>query len=222
MSLILHIDTALSNSSVCLSNDEKILAITKNNEQQSHSSWLHIAISDFFKNSSYDISSLKAVSVCIGPGSYTGLRSGLSSAKGLCYALSVPLITVSTTQKIAFSVKEEATDLICPVIDARRMEVFTANYDKELNELKAPYAMIVDEKSFDNLLNEYQITFCGNGIDKLKPIIKHPNASFNPTISDATHMVAISTEKFKKNDFSELAYTEPLYIKEFYSPSRKD
>jgi tRNA threonylcarbamoyladenosine biosynthesis protein TsaB len=222
MSLILHIDTALPNASVCLSKDENIIAASHNEDLQSQASWLHVGINDMIKSSGFNISSLDAVSVCIGPGSYTGLRTGLSSAKGLCYALSVPLITVTTTEKLAFAVIEESVDLICPVIDARRMEVFTATYDKNLNEVKAPYALIVNEKSFDELLNGHYVLFCGNGTEKLISLIKHPNAAFSAGIADAKDMAPIAVGKFQKRDFAELAYTEPLYVKEFYSPPRKD
>ncbi len=222
MSLILHIDTALSAASVCLSKNDTVIAISYNENLQNQASWLHTGINELMKKSGIKISSLAAVSVCIGPGSYTGLRAGLSSAKGLCYALSIPLITVNTTEKMAMAVKEESVDLICPLIDARRMEVFTAIYDKNMAEIKAPYALIVNETSFDEWLNGHSILFCGNATEKLKPLIKHTNATFSISIADATHMVPIAIDKFHKRDFAELAYTEPLYVKEFYSPPRKD
>lgn len=188
MSLILNIDTALDKASVCLSKDGKVLQISFNENQKDHASWLHTAIAELLQKSNLKINDLQAVAVSIGPGSYTGLRVGLSAAKGFCFALNIPLITVNSLKLIAFAVKEEAIDLICPLIDARRMEVFTALFDKNLLEKILPTNMVVDEKSFATVLLNNKILFCGNGVSKLQSIISNRNASFSNTNSDASHL----------------------------------
>ena len=154
MSLILNIDTALDTASVCLAKDGTSLQLITNDNQKDHATWLHTAINEILKKGGYSISQLEAVAVSIGPGSYTGLRVGLASAKGFCYALRIPLIAVSTLEMMAVSVKEEASGLICPLIDARRMEVFTAIYDKELGEKSSPQTMIIDENSFASIIKK--------------------------------------------------------------------
>lgn len=216
MSLILNIDTALDNASVCLSKDGNVLQISYNENQKDHASWLHTAIAELLQKNSCKINELHGVAVSIGPGSYTGLRVGLSAAKGFCFALNIPLITVSSLMLIAFAAKEEATDLICPLIDARRMEVFTALYDKNLQEIQSAHSLVLDEKSFASVLLNNKVHFCGNGIAKLKPIIADHNANYCNINADASHLAYLSLKYYKNKDFADLAYTEPLYIKEFY------
>ena len=148
MSLILNIDTALDTASVCIAKDGRSLGLAVNENQKDHAAWLHIAVNEILKKPSYSINQLEAVAVSIGPGSYTGLRIGLASAKGFCYALNIPLIAVTTLEIMALAVKEEATTLICPMVDARRMEVFSAIYEKDLGEKSPPQAMVIDENSF--------------------------------------------------------------------------
>ena len=221
MSLILNIDTALDVASVCLTKDEEILSFAINENHRDQAGWLHLVINEMLINNNVAPNQLGAVAVSIGPGSYTGLRVGLAAAKGLCYALNIPLIAVSTLKMMAFAVKEEATAFICPMIDARRMEVFVAVYDKSLREKVSPHALVIDENSFIPLLSSSEILFCGNGSKKLQPLIKNNNALFSNTSSNASHLAVLSQICFLKNDFADLAYTEPLYIKEFYSPAHK-
>jgi len=221
MSLILNIDTAVDKASVCLAKDGEMLQFAVNETQKDHASWLHTIIATILKKNKSLITDLNAVAVSIGPGSYTGLRVGLSSAKGLCYALNIPLITIGTLEMIAFAAKEEDTDLICPMIDARRMEVFTAVYDKTLHQIRAPHAMVVDKNSFASLLLSGKILFCGNGCKKLQTIILSKNAMFSPLQGNADHLASLSFNYFLKNEFADLAYSGPLYIKEFYFPVRE-
>lgn len=216
MSLILNIDTAIDKASVCLSKDGDVLQISYSENQKDHASWLHTAITGLLKKNNYKINELQAVAVSIGPGSYTGLRVGLSAAKGFCFALHIPLITISSLKLIAFAAKDEATDLICPLIDARRMEVFTALYDKNLQEKNSAHTLVLDEKSFASILLTNKVLFCGNGIAKLKPIIAGHNANYCKINSDASHLAYLSLKYYINKDFADLAYTEPLYIKEFY------
>jgi tRNA threonylcarbamoyladenosine biosynthesis protein TsaB len=163
---------------------------------------------------------LDAVAVSIGPGSYTGLRIGLAAAKGLCYALNIPLITISTLKMIA-AAQSGAEDYICPLIDARRMEVYAALYDKTLMELVAPHSLIAGKDSFDSFLLSNKVLFCGNGSKKLQSQLTHINASFSSVEGNATHLSQLSAKSFMKKDFASLVYAEPLYIKEFYSPLHK-
>jgi tRNA threonylcarbamoyladenosine biosynthesis protein TsaB len=223
MALILNIDTALETASVCLANGEEVLQLAINENQKDHAAWLHTAITDLLKKAGYTIDKLEAVAVSIGPGSYTGLRVGLASAKGFCYALKIPLIAVSTLKIIAVAAKEkkEEMDFICPLIDARRMEVFTSLYDASLIEINAPSAMIIDENSFEEILKSGKILFCGSGSKKLQAVINSENALFNNTTANASHLTQLSYYSFRNKEFADLAYTEPLYIKEFYSsPTR--
>lgn len=167
------------------------------------------------------LSQLDAIGISAGPGSYTGLRVGMSTAKGLCYALQKPLITVSTLQMMALAGKEDSNTLLCPMIDARRMEVFTAVYDTSLQEILSPINLILDENSFSSLLNQHSIIFFGNGSPKFQAITAHPNAHFKQVNATAQHMTTLVFNKLQQKSFADLAYAEPYYGKEFYSPSVK-
>ena len=221
MSLVLNIDTALDSASVCLAKDGMALDLLLNENQKDHAGWLHPAIHEILEKNGYKVNELDAIAVSIGPGSYTGLRVGLASAKGLCYALHIPLIAVNTLEMIATAVKNEAAELICPLIDARRMEVFAAVYDKQLREKFSPQALIIDGNSFASFLSDHKILFCGNGIKKLKALLSASNATFSDTTANASHLAQLSHFLWEAKSFANLIYTEPLYIKEFYSPQRK-
>jgi len=221
MNLILNIDTAVDVASVCLAGDGKVLQYDSNKTLKDHASWLHPAISKLLMDSGFSMPDLKAVAVSIGPGSYTGLRIGLSSAKGICYALNIPLIAIGTLDMMAFAVKDEGGNLICPMIDARRMEVFTALYDKDLKQLTEPSAMVIDENSFSEHLSAKKIIFHGNGSNKLRPIITNSNAVFSPIQANAVHLAELSSPGFIKQEFADLAYIQPLYVKEFFMHPRK-
>jgi len=221
MSLILNIDTAVDIASVCLAKDGKAIQGSSNKNQKDHSSWLHPAIAELLTDTGFIMKDIDAVAVTIGPGSYTGLRVGLSTAKGLCYAMGIPLIAINTLEMMAFAVKNEAVDFICPIIDARRMEVFTAVYDINLNQIIDPLALILSEGSFSEILNSHKILFCGNANKKLKEVILNSNALFSNTIGNASAMASLSYQRFCKKEFADTAYTVPFYIKEFYSTVRK-
>lgn len=164
---------------------------------------------------------INAVAVSNGPGSYTGLRIGLSAAKGLCYALQIPLITIGTLQMMAQAAKNSEANLFCPMIDARRMEVFTALYDSEGNEVMKPAALILDENSFAEELKESRILFFGNGAGKFKDICSNSNAIFKDIEAEASHLAKISQQKFTAGDFAALAYSEPYYVKEFFTTQKR-
>jgi len=220
MALILNIDTSLDTASLCLAKDKEVLQLVFNESQKDHAAWIHNAIQEILQRAGCTINMLDAVAVSIGPGSYTGLRIGLASAKGLCYALNIPLIIVSTLKIIAAASRRNAADYICPMIDARRMEVFTAVYDKNLDEINPPQSFILDDPRFISFLPPGNILFCGNGSKKLQKISIDPQYIFDTTTSNATHLAELSQNCYINKQFADIAYTEPLYIKEFYSPAK--
>lgn len=216
MALILNIDTAVSGASFCVARDGVVLTIEEYNDTKGQSAWLHEAIKISFEKNNLQLHDLDAIAVSNGPGSYTGLRIGLASAKGLCYTLQKPLITLSTLKIMAWSVKEFATDLICPMIDARRMEVFTALYEKNLKIIKEPAAYVLSENSFKEELQHRKILFTGNGSLKFRELVVHPNAEYLEQELTADQMVPLSEADFLEKNFSDLAYCEPFYLKSVY------
>ena len=217
MAIILNIDTSVETASVCLSHHTEVIGQAVNENQKDHAAWLHTAIINLINGAQLQINDINAIAISIGPGSYTGLRIGLAAAKGLCYALSLPLISINTLEMMAHSVAKEKGEFICPLIDARRMEVFTATYNKSLEEITKPFALIVDKNSFTDLLSSGSVIFCGNGSKKLQTILDHDNAFYSNTIATATDLVHLSSMYFQDKKFANLAYTEPYYLKEFYS-----
>jgi tRNA threonylcarbamoyladenosine biosynthesis protein TsaB len=223
MSLILNIDTATEAGSVCLSKDGKDLVFSQNGEQRDHAAWLHVAIEKLMRDAGASMQDLQAIAVSAGPGSYTGLRVGMAAAKGFCYALNIPLITENTLKIIALSAQQTlAASLICPMIDARRMEVFTALYTSDLQELIPPAAIILDEYSFKEELARQTILFTGSGSLKFRELIHSPHAFFgDPLPFLSGYLGQLSYEKFKQHQFTDIIYSEPLYIKEFHTHIKK-
>jgi tRNA threonylcarbamoyladenosine biosynthesis protein TsaB len=220
MALILNIDTAVETASICLAKDGDALSIAKNESQKDHASWLHVVIKEIFEKNDLELSSIDAVAVTGGPGSFTGLRIGMATAKGICYALNKPLISLNTLLVMANAAKKENFDLLCPMIDARRMEVFTAIYTRDLQIVKEPAAITLHEKSFDEYISAGCICFFGNGSNKFQAIKKSQPAMFIDIKTDATSMISLSEKKFAEKEFADLAYVEPLYLKEFYTPGK--
>jgi tRNA threonylcarbamoyladenosine biosynthesis protein TsaB len=220
MSLILNIDTASENAHVSLAKDGLILDSLSNESQKEHAAFLQAGIQQLIKSVDINLKDIDAVAITAGPGSYTGLRVGMASAKGLCYALKKPLITIGTLELLTASALQvfptDNKDLLyCPMMDARRMEVFTAIYKHDLTIQLQPCAMILDELSFEKELMNNQIVFFGSGSDKWKLICKHENAIFK-TASILPKSLGISTNAlFLEKKFTELAYSEPVYLKEF-------
>jgi len=215
MATILCLETATTNCSVALSVNGRVTALQENNSKQfSHAEKLHVFIGEILRTQKIDKSSLKGIAVSKGPGSYTGLRIGVSSAKGLCFALDIPLISVSTLQSLAFQVKEETT--IVTMLDARRMEVYSAVYSSDKKEIRETKAEILTDQSFAEYLEKGKVTFIGSGVEKFKSLCTHPNAIFiddkNPS---AQEMAFLAEEKFKQNNFEDVAYFEPYYLKDF-------
>ncbi|MGV3658440.1 MAG: tRNA (adenosine(37)-N6)-threonylcarbamoyltransferase complex dimerization subunit type 1 TsaB [Chitinophagaceae bacterium] len=219
MSFILNIDTSVQSGSVCLSEGGKSLALLVNREPRDSAAWLHVAIQQLMQQQQVTLQQLSAIAVSAGPGSYTGLRVGMATAKGLCYALQKPLITISTLQMMAAAVEAITTDLICPMIDARRMEVFTAVFDPSLNEIVPAGAVILQPDTFADLLSNSSITFSGNGAPKFAAMLQHQNAFFTEVEANATHLAALAQKKLTANNFTDVAYAEPAYGKAFFSPA---
>jgi tRNA threonylcarbamoyladenosine biosynthesis protein TsaB len=221
MPLLLHIETAVEGASLCLSDGPEIIGFAENPSQKDSAAWVQPGIQDLLHKSGVRLQQLAAVSVSAGPGSYTGLRVGLSSAKGLCYALGIPLLTISTLKMMAVAAQSQEADLLCPMIDARRMEVFAAVYNKELTEVVAPHNRILDEDSFADLLQKERVCFFGNGSPKFAHLVNNPHASFVPVLTDARCMVPLAVQGFEGKAFADLAYAEPYYGKEFFSTHMK-
>ncbi len=220
MSLIVHIDTSLENAFVCLANNGAIVQTVTNAVQKEHASFVHEAVQQMVQSQLLKWSDVSAIAVTEGPGSYTGLRVGMSSAKGLCYALNLPLIVISTLDMIAAGLidaqnkDETAKRLYCPLIDARRMEVFTAVYDDQLDIIEQPQAKILDAHSYETLLQEQNMVFGGSGASKFEKICLHPKATFAKTINLPAAMCRLAIEKWVKKDFADLAISQPFYLKE--------
>ena len=220
MALILNIDTAVDVASLCLAKDGEVLSIARNESQKDHAAWLHIGIKEIFEKNGLELRSVDAIAVTGGPGSYTGLRIGMATAKGICFALNKPLISLNTLLVMGNAAKNESADLLCPMIDARRMEVFTAIYTKELKIVKDPAAITLNENSFAEYLSNNSICFFGNGSNKFQAIEKSPQAFFSNIKTDASSMISLSEKSFTEKKFADLAYAEPLYLKEFYTPAK--
>ncbi len=229
MPLLLNIDTATEHASVCISKNGKVIALEESTEQKNHASFIQPAVAKLMGDNGLRLTDLDAVAVTIGPGSYTGLRVGLASAKGICYALNKPLLTLNTLQVMARgamdhcllnSIQPDSTTLFCPLIDARRMEVFTAVYDSVLNEIQPPHALIIDEHAFESLYTRQPVIFSGSGRTKLRSVLTNPHISYLDIQHNASHMVTWAGEAYRSGNFVNLAYCEPLYVKEFFDPSR--
>jgi len=225
MSYILNIDTSLETASVSIAENAMIIAAAKNDIQKEHAGFLHIAIKEISAQASFDLKNIDAIAVTNGPGSYTGLRVGMASAKGLCYALNKPLITVGNLNALAFASISKMREsvlknaLFCPMIDARRMEVFTSIYDQEMVEILAPCAMLLNTESFINFSEKNQIVFSGSGALKWSKIAALENSTFLFDTDITEAISKLSYKKFKQGDFTDLKYSEPLYVKEFFLAS---
>jgi len=222
---ILSIETSTTVCSVAITTDGNTLASQKLYLEKSHSTLLTVVIEQIMKQVGIEMAELDAIAVSKGPGSYTGLRIGVSTAKGLCYALDKPLIAVNTLHAMANEVNlhNHSQDLLCPMIDARRMEVYTALYDGELNELKKTSAKILEENSFHETLMHNQVLFFGNGAEKFITLKKDvPNAVFIDRITPSAWSVGhLAHQAFLKSDFEDVAYFEPYYLKDFVATKPK-
>jgi tRNA threonylcarbamoyladenosine biosynthesis protein TsaB len=227
MALILHIETATQVCSVALSANGSIIQIRETRDKNSHSSTITVFIEEIMKAAGMPFSALDAVAVSMGPGSYTGLRIGVSTAKGICYAIDKPLIAVGTLQSMAAGMKIEKElletgipfkqVLLCPMIDARRMEVYNGLFDTDLKPVREIRAEIITESSFSADLEQHHIWFFGDGAEKCNSLIgSHPHAHFIDDFQlSASYMISLTEEKFKRSEFEDVVYFEPCYLKDF-------
>ncbi len=233
MATILNIETATEVCSVAVAKNGETLFMKESSEGMNHSKLLTVFIENLFKENHFDIKELNAVAVSKGPGSYTGLRIGVSVAKGLCYGLNIPLISIgsihsmgyyaATNRKDYYAGDENVNLLFCPMIDARRMEVYTALYNTEGEAVSEVAAEIIDEHSFAGYFKKHKILFFGNGAGKCRGKIMHLNAIFEgPEKTSATFMQQLSEEKYKAQDFEDVAYFEPFYLKDFVATVPKN
>lgn len=227
MPTILNIETATEICSVCISSGKDIIFEREEKNGPSHATLLGRFVEEAMNYIRSQKTHMDAVAVSCGPGSYTGLRIGVSEAKGLCYGLSIPLIAVNTLKIMAWSViKQKLADessLLCPMIDARRMEVYDAIYDSGLNEIRETNADIIDENSFSNILSNQKITFFGNGSSKIKDTWHNSNCIFLDDIyPKASDMADLAEAAFSSKEFVDVAYFEPFYLKEFVATTPKN
>lgn len=233
MSLILCIETATSVCSVSLSKNGEVIATREINEQKAHASEITVFVDDVLKESNASIKDLDAVAVSKGPGSYTGLRIGVSAAKGICYGLEIPLISVDTLYSMALGflefnnnfIKKLATDniLLCPMIDAMRMEVYNQLVDLKRQTIRETQAEIIEDNSFLEYLKNYKIIIFGSGADKCKETITNENAIFITSFQNsAKYLAKIANEKFQTQQFENTAYFEPFYLKDFVAKVKQN
>ena len=230
MATILHIETSTDVCSVALTSEGQVLDHRENYEGQTHATLLSQYVKEMLDYARSRDIGLDAVAVSIGPGSYTGLRIGLSEAKGLAFGLQVPLIGVQTLQLLTVSTMfnhfiDEDVDrlLYVPMIDARRMEVYTAAYNSALEPVLEPQAMILDENSFGSLLQQgYSLVLMGNGSDKARQVLSRDGVRFIEGIKPvAVEMLALAEKAWRENNFIDVAYSTPLYLKEFQATRPK-
>lgn len=221
MATILQIETATTSCSVALASDGQVLAYKEINARNVHAEVITLYIDELMTSAGLGYAHLDAVAVSCGPGSYTGLRIGVSTAKGLCYAVDKPLISVDTLTAMAKGIVAKINinpdALLCPMIDARRMEVFTTVLDQQGAVIKPTSADIIDEKSFADLLADHQILFFGDGAAKCEAALgSNANASFiTDFVNSAVDMTIIAADKFHNSEFVNVAYFEPFYLKDF-------
>lgn len=220
---ILCIETSTTNCSVAISKNDVLVAIKEdNNAGYSHAEKLHVFIKEILEEAKIEKKELSAIVVSKGPGSYTGLRIGVSTTKGLCYALGVPLIAVNTLESMANQVVLESDSYIIPMLDARRMEVYTAIYNSAYAEIKPTSALILNEESYSSFLNEKACYFIGNGALKFKELCKHANANFmEEKFPSAKELIKIGYKKYINKQFEDVAYFEPFYLKDFVTTKKQ-
>ncbi len=221
MALILNIETSTKNCSVCLAKDGNVLLLKELNDgNYSHAEKLHVLIKEVIEESDFTKQDINAIAVSKGPGSYTGLRIGVSAAKGLSFSLNIPLISVETLTSLAHATTIEIGYII-PMLDARRMEVYSAVYDQNYKKVRDIQAQIIDEASFSEYA-DHKLYFLGDGAAKCKEVLEVKNVYFiEDLFPSAKEMAQLSYDKYKKNDIEDVAYFEPFYLKDFIVTTEK-
>jgi tRNA threonylcarbamoyladenosine biosynthesis protein TsaB len=224
VSIILQIETATKNCSVALSASGEMIALKEHYAQNfSHSEQLHGFIQEVMEEAQMKMSSLDAVAVSKGPGSYTGLRIGVAAAKGICFALDIPLIGVNSLQILAEKYNETREAFFFPMFDARRMEVYVMVLNEKREVVKSTFAEIISPDSFNELSKEVPWIFMGEGAEKCKTLLDAPHIQYHTEIQypSAREMVALAWHAFQSNDYEDVAYFEPFYLKDFYTTAKK-
>ena len=216
MATILNLETATTNCSVSIARDGKTIALLEDNSPRySHAEKLHLFIERCLQETKIELEDLDAVAVSKGPGSYTGLRIGVSAAKGLCYSLDIPLISIDTLASMAHSVQADEGYII-PLLDARRMEVYAAVFDHEYKEIRPTWAEIVNENSFAEFLKDKPLYLIGSGAEKCKEVLMDDQIIFDPSVLPSAGIMSnLSFDQFEKGQFENTAYFEPFYLKDF-------
>ena len=216
MAIILCLETATTNCSVGIARNGKIVSLKEDNSKSySHAEKLHLFINEALEEAGITIADLDAIAISKGPGSYTGLRIGVSATKGLCFSLDIPLISVPTLDLLAYKLKGK-TGIFISMLDARRMEVYSSVYDSKINQIRETKAEVLDEQSFTEYLEQSEVHFIGNGVAKFEDICTHTNAVFHKQkFPSAQEMAEIAELKYQKSDIEDVAYFEPYYLKDF-------
>jgi tRNA threonylcarbamoyladenosine biosynthesis protein TsaB len=217
MAIILNLETATTNCSVSIAKNGELLSLKEyDSADYSHAEQLHLFIESVLQDAKVSLQEIQAIAVSKGPGSYTGLRIGVSAAKGLCFSLDLPLIAVPTLESMANQNTDNKLAYIIPVLDARRMEVYSCVYDVNLNEVRETKAEIIDENSFSEYINKGLTLIVGSGAEKCQEFLRHTNVAFNTSaVPSAKEMAQLSFKKFKEDKFENVAYFEPFYLKDF-------
>lgn len=225
MAYLLHIESTSTVCSVAISKGTDLIAIKEQNNGYTHAENLHVFINELLKENALKPSDLSAVSISSGPGSYTGLRIGFSAAKGLAYALQIPLISIETLKALSVTAIKKTTTgvLFCPMMDARRMEVYCGVYENQLNEIIPLQALVLNEESIKVFDLDKPIYFFGDGMPKAKELLQTiPQAFFIDDITaSAYNMIELAYAKYQAKDFEDVAYAEPNYLKEFFFTTAK-
>lgn len=217
MPQLLCIESATDALSIAICDEQQVLCVQESTERYAHAARITQLIEQCAAGAHTVLSTLDAIAVSIGPGSYTSLRVGLSTAKGLAYTLDIPLITIDTlaiTAAGALDMVSTDRTLIFPMIDARRMEVYGAHYDTDLQCLQPVRALIMDQNSLDHLFPKYdELILCGNGTPKLRDLYPHSPIRFGPDHNHVRHMHHLALNAWQQQDFADVAYVEPFYLK---------
>ena len=221
MATILCIETATKNCSVALCVNGNVISLQEDNPKNepekhfSHAEKLQVYITQVLTQANISKNDLDAIAVSKGPGSYTGLRIGVSSAKGLCFALDIPLLAISTLHSLA---RQVTGSLVVPMLDARRMEVYSAVFSTEMEQIREIQAQIITQDSFKTYLDRGQVTFIGDGVEKFEAVCTHQNAVFiKNALPSASQMAGAAAHKLSANQIQDVAYFEPYYLKDFIS-----
>jgi len=223
LAFILNIETSTKNCSVSIAENGELLSLKEiNTGNYSHAEMLHPLILESLKESNIELSKIDAMAVGKGPGSYTGLRIGVSATKGLCFANNLPLISINSLEILAHAQQIEDQGYLVPMIDARRMEVYSAIFDRNHKLIGETKAKIIDQNSYSKYLEEGNVYFFGDGAEKCKELITHDNAKFiEGQFPSAKQMAMLSFNKYKEDDFENVAYFEPFYLKDFIVTTEK-